>query len=82
MDSKLFDSERKVMEVLWRYGDMHAGELADILKSEIGWRPEHYLYRDQKMRGKRCDRAPGTQIFLSRPDYQNAGAGSSDRRSD
>ena len=37
MDSKLFDSERKVMEVLWRYGDMHAGELADILKSEIGW---------------------------------------------
>ena len=37
MDSKLFNSEREVMEVLWRYGDMHAGELADILKSEIGW---------------------------------------------
>lgn len=37
MTEKLFDSERKVMEVLWREGDMTAGRLAKILKEEIGW---------------------------------------------
>lgn len=37
MEGKLFDSEQKVMEVLWREGDMTAGQLARILKEEIGW---------------------------------------------
>ena len=37
MAEKLFDSERKVMEALWREGDMTAGQLAKILKEEIGW---------------------------------------------
>ena len=37
MEIKLFDSERKVMEVLWREGDMTAGQLAKILKEETGW---------------------------------------------
>ena len=34
---KLFDSELKVMEVLWREGDLKAGQLAAILKKETGW---------------------------------------------
>jgi BlaI family penicillinase repressor len=37
MDNKLFDSELKVMEVLWREGEITAGRLASVLKSEIGW---------------------------------------------
>ncbi len=37
MNIKLFDSELKVMEVLWREGDLPAGQLAKILKEEIGW---------------------------------------------
>ena len=37
MEIKLFDSERKVMEVRWREGDMTAGQLAKILKEETGW---------------------------------------------
>ncbi len=37
MDIKLFDSELKVMGVLWREGDMTAKHLSDILKDEIGW---------------------------------------------
>ena len=37
MSIKLFDSELKVMEVLWREGGMAAGQLAKILKDEIGW---------------------------------------------
>lgn len=34
---KLFSSERKVMEVLWREGIMTAGEIAKVLNIEIGW---------------------------------------------
>lgn len=34
---KLFDSELKVMGVLWREGDQTAKYISDILKNEIGW---------------------------------------------
>ncbi|MCI7812744.1 MAG: BlaI/MecI/CopY family transcriptional regulator [Lachnospiraceae bacterium] len=37
MEKKLFDSELKVMEVLWREGDLSAGQMAKILKEETGW---------------------------------------------
>ena len=34
---KLFDSERKIMEVLWREGKIPAGQIVKILKEETGW---------------------------------------------
>ena len=34
---KLFDSELKVMEVLWEEGDLTASQLAKLLKEQIGW---------------------------------------------
>ena len=37
MDNKLFDSELKVMDVLWREGDSTAKHIAVILGEEIGW---------------------------------------------
>ena len=37
MEIKLYDSELKVMEVLWREGELSAGQLAKILLAEIGW---------------------------------------------
>lgn len=37
MDVKLFDSELKVMEILWKQGDLTAKELADILNEQVGW---------------------------------------------
>ncbi len=37
MEIKLFDSELKVMDVLWREGDRTAKEIAAILNGEIGW---------------------------------------------
>ena len=37
MKIKLFDSETKVMRVLWNRGDTTAKEISDILKAEIGW---------------------------------------------
>lgn len=34
---KLFDSEKKVMEVLWEHGTMTAGDVVKILRDSIGW---------------------------------------------
>ena len=37
MQVKLFDSEIKVMDVLWREGDCTAKHISDVLKEETGW---------------------------------------------
>lgn len=37
MDIKLFDSELKVMDVLWKEGDTTAKHIAEVLKGEVGW---------------------------------------------
>lgn len=37
MAVKLFDSEIKVMEALWKGGDLTAGQLAKLLKEQTGW---------------------------------------------
>ena len=37
MDVKLFDSELKVMEVLWERGAVAAKEIVDVLSERIGW---------------------------------------------
>ena len=34
---KLFDSELKVMDVLWTEGDMTAKEISNVLSGSIGW---------------------------------------------
>ena len=37
MEIKLFDSELKVMDVLWKQGDAPAREIARVLTDELGW---------------------------------------------
>ena len=37
MGVKLFDSALKVMDVLWRAGDVTAKHISDVLKEETGW---------------------------------------------
>ena len=37
MDIKLFDSELKVMNVLWEEGDTTAKRISDILSEKVGW---------------------------------------------
>lgn len=37
MAVKLFDGELKVMDVLWKEGDMPAKQISDILKETTGW---------------------------------------------
>ncbi|MDE5932727.1 MAG: BlaI/MecI/CopY family transcriptional regulator [Lachnospiraceae bacterium] len=34
---KLFDSELKVMDILWKEGDVPAKQIADALTKEFGW---------------------------------------------
>ena len=34
---KLFDSELKVMEVLWKEGNLTASQLAKVMNEQIGW---------------------------------------------
>lgn len=37
MDTKLFDSELKVMELLWEEGEMTAKQIAERLHEQVGW---------------------------------------------
>ncbi|MDF2869912.1 MAG: transcriptional repressor, CopY family [Anaerocolumna sp.] len=37
MTVKLFESELKIMEVIWNTGDTTAKYIADVLKEETGW---------------------------------------------
>lgn len=37
MENKLFDSELKVMDVLWKEGDTTAKHISDVLKETVGW---------------------------------------------
>lgn len=37
MDGKLFESELKVMEVLWEHESLSAKEISEILAGSIGW---------------------------------------------
>ena len=37
MSIKLFDSELRVMEILWREGDTTAKRIAEILSEQISW---------------------------------------------
>lgn len=34
---KLFDSELKVMDILWKEGNVSAKHVADVLTKELGW---------------------------------------------
>lgn len=37
MNIKLFDSELKVMNIIWEQGEMPAKSIANVLFKEIGW---------------------------------------------
>lgn len=37
MNVKLFDSELKIMEILWRSGDTSARDIAEELGQTVGW---------------------------------------------
>lgn len=71
---KLFDSEWKVMEVLWQKNDRTAKEISLRLAGHHRLEQKHDLYGHQKVHRKGRDRAPGAEFHLPRADYKAAGA--------
>ena len=55
MDIKLFDSELKVMCVLWNEGDTTAKHISDVLEKRNWLEHEYYLHTDKKVYQKRGD---------------------------
>ncbi len=37
MDIKLFDSELKIMKILWQEGDTTAKRIAELTNTQVGW---------------------------------------------
>lgn len=37
MEIKVFDSELKIMEILWKDGDTTAKRIAELTKEQVGW---------------------------------------------
>jgi len=37
MTIKVFDSELRVMKILWEHGEMGARDIAHLLEAEVGW---------------------------------------------
>ena len=63
---KLFDSELKVMSVLWRLGDRTAKEISNILKDETGWNQNttYTVIKNASLRGPSSGR---NRIFSATP---------------
>lgn len=76
MATKLYDSELKVMNVLWREGDMTAKRISDILKEEIGWHMNTTYTIIKKCIAKEAVQRTGTNFMchalLSKEDAQEA----------
>ena len=74
MSIKLFDSELKVMEILWREGSLSAGQIAQILKEETGWNRNTTYTVIKKCIGKGAIRRTEPKFFcqaiVSREDIQ------------
>lgn len=76
MSVKLFDSELKVMDVLWKEGDLTAKAVSDILKAEIGWNMNttYTVIKKCVAKGAIARSEPGFQChaLISREEAQEA----------
>jgi BlaI family transcriptional regulator, penicillinase repressor len=71
---KLYDSELKIMDILWREGKINAKEVSRIAASEIGWNKNTTYTIIKKLIDKRvvCREEPGFICIplISRDDVQ------------
>lgn len=82
MEIKLFDSELKVMDVLWKQGDAPAREIARVLTDELGWNVNTTYTLIKRCMEKGRDRAERAGVFLPCPDPEVCRAGGRDGRTD
>ena len=72
----LFESERKVMDVLWREGSITAGEIAKILNIDIGWnRNTTYTVINKCIKKGYISRGPIVPPLIYTPLPPNKGIG-------
>ena len=63
MELKLFDSELKVMGVLWREGEATAKRVASVLAEEVGWnRNTTYTLLKRCIQKGAVERLPGAGV--------------------
>lgn len=77
---KLFDSELKVMDVIWKEGDTAAKQIAAVLRGQIGWNVNttYTLIKRCIAKGAIERREPG--LYLPRAYLARAGAGGRNKR--
>lgn len=68
MSVKLFESELKVMDLLWKEGDLSAKEIAQRLKEQINWSKTTTYTVLKKMRRKKSSSAHRSGISLQPAD--------------
>lgn len=71
MEAKLYQSELKVMEVLWEQGPLRAGQMAKILKEKTGWNRNttYTIIKKCIEKGAICRSDPG---FLCTPSLSKS----------
>ena len=76
MDMKLFNSELKVMDVLWREGELPARQIAAILGNAVGWNVNttYTLIKQCIKKGAVARTGPGFQCraLIAREAVQDA----------
>lgn len=76
---KLFDSELKVMKVLWERGDVTAKEISNILAETVGWNMNttYTVIKKCAAKGAIQRREPGflCHALISREEVRAAEAG-------
>ena len=78
MEIKLFDSELKVMDILWKEGDTSAKDIAEILNRQVGWSKTttYTVIKKCVEKGAVTRREPGfvCTAAISRKEVQNSEA--------
>ena len=76
MCEKLFDSEAKVMEILWKHGTISAKEISVIATDTIGWNKNttYTVIKKLEAKGFLCREEPGFMCvpLVSRDRAQKA----------
>ena len=80
MEIKLFDSELKVMDILWKEGDTSAKDIAEILNRQVGWSKTTTYTVIKKCINKGAAGQVGAWLHLPRAHFPKGSTGSGNKR--
>ncbi len=79
---RLFDSELKVMDILWKKGDLPARHVADVLTKALGWNKNTTYTLIKRCIKKGAIERSEPNFMCHGTDSQGRGTGSRDKRTD